>query len=248
MGLFDRFKKDNSMARIIDLTLRRFNSETVRKIFPGGRSSATKIAHSIATILGLDFDTCDETAIGTLLGFHTIVYSGAVHHTLEHVIVKDLRAHDSGLIHDDDDAYLIIVYCYKCFSESPREITNEEIAELKRIADYVKLADSWKTKNESIQLKYIDDLEYGLVPEKPIFTYGASAMTKYFLELRSALGESITWGKPEPVPAEGVCGPVLKYNIMLESGKQYGTLYVSWNGTTDPPNRAPTGFIRKPLF
>ena len=72
MGLFDRFKKDNSMARIIDLTLRRFNSETVRKIFPGGRSSATKIAHSLATILGLDFDTCDETAIGTLLGFHTI--------------------------------------------------------------------------------------------------------------------------------------------------------------------------------
>ena len=247
MGFFEYLKNSKAMAAKIDSALHRYNNETVRKVFPGGRSSATNIAYSLAKILGLDFDACDAATIGVLLDFYTIVYSGAENRNMEHLIVRNLNEHDIGLIHNEEDAYVIIQYCYKSFSESAKQISDEEIAKFKKSVEFLQLRDWWKTMNEPNQLKYIDDLEYGLIPEKPIFVTGATAMTKYFVELKTALGEDIYWERIESVPGEGVYGPIEKYDIVTKPGKQYATLYVSWNGTTEPPNRAPVGFIRKPL-
>lgn len=247
MGFFEYLKNANVMAKKVGSALRRYNNETNRTVFPGGRTSAMNIAYSLATILGLDFFTCDETTIGALLDFYTIVYSGAKNRNREHLIVDNLKERDIGLIRNEEDAYVIIQYCYKSFSESPKQITDEEITKFKKSVEFLQLRDWWKTMNEPNQLQYIDDLEYGLVPEKPIFTTGATASSLYLYELKSALGEDIYWQHVESVPGDGVYGPIEKYDITLKSGKQYATLYVSWNGTTDPPNRAPVGFTRRPL-
>ena len=62
-------------------------------------------------------------------------------------------------------------------------------------------------------------------------------------ELKTTLGEKLTWNRKGSTSVEGVNGIIDIYESTLPSGKPYKTLYVNMYGSTNS-KRIPKGFSR----
>ena len=98
--------------------------------------------------------------------------------------------------------------------------------------------------NSRITEKHISDSDYGLVPEKPIFTLFVDGAEEYLNGLVSEDNEELTWNRKGSMPVTGVSGPVDIYTSRKKNGQQYKTLYVSIYGKANSTT-IPKGFARK---
>lgn len=89
------------------------------------------------------------------------------------------------------------------------------------------------------------DPEFGLVPEKPIFTLATelvSGQHTYLDKLRTLNGEKITWKRLGSTSNESINGMIDIYETFLPSGKPYKTVYINMYGATRS-TKGPKGFI-----
>ena len=98
-----------------------------------------------------------------------------------------------------------------------------------------------REENEVHQTENLDDAEYGLVPEKPIYTNGVSGSNVYLERLTTTLGEKLSWERQGSMSVDGINGMIDIYEGYLPSGKRYKTLYVNMCGTANSTT-APKGF------
>ena len=86
---------------------------------------------------------------------------------------------------------------------------------------------------------------FGLVPEKPIFTLATKSVNgerEYLDKLCTKDGEKITYTRRGSTSAQGVHGIIDVYETYLPSGEHYKTLYINMYGDEDSQN-TPTGFV-----
>ena len=98
--------------------------------------------------------------------------------------------------------------------------------------------------NRTAQPNNEEDPEFGLVPEKPIFTLAidiAEGQKAYLGRLRTATGDKITWKRLGSTSAEGIHGMIDIYETFLPSGQPYKTLYINMYGARRSA-AAPQGF------
>ncbi len=74
------------------------------------------------------------------------------------------------------------------------------------------------------------DADFGLVPQKPVYTVGIDEQEKYLKSLRTINGEPIKWCRRGSLSVDGVHGMVDVYDIYLMSGEEYKTIYVNMYG------------------
>ena len=89
------------------------------------------------------------------------------------------------------------------------------------------------------------DEDFGLVPEKPIFTLATKLVDgeiEYLEKLRTEAGERITYSRRGSTNVAGVHGITDVYNTYLPSGELYKTIYINMYGSEDSVS-APKGFI-----
>ena len=99
--------------------------------------------------------------------------------------------------------------------------------------------------NRAMQPNNEDDPEFGLVPEKPIYTLATDIVEgqrAYLGKLRTVNGEKITWKRLGPTSVEGVHGMIDIYETFLPSGQPYATLYINMYGARKSV-AAPQGFV-----
>lgn len=90
-----------------------------------------------------------------------------------------------------------------------------------------------------------NDPDFGLVPEKPVFTLAQKLVTgeeEYLNRLYTPDNGEIEYERRGSVRAEGINGMVDVYDTFLPSGQLYKTIYVNMYGAT-ASTKAPTGFI-----
>lgn len=90
-----------------------------------------------------------------------------------------------------------------------------------------------------------NDIDFGLVPEKPIYTPFSRLVdgeNEYLNSLLTIDGEKITWDRRGSTNAEGIHGIIDIYNTFLPSGKPYKTLFINMYGANFS-KKAPAGFI-----
>ena len=90
-----------------------------------------------------------------------------------------------------------------------------------------------------------NDSDFGLVPEKPIYTLGTKLVdgeTEFLNSLRTSAGEKIKWERRGSLSAEGVNGMIDIYDIYLHSGQLYKTIYINMYGAKRS-SKAPAGFM-----
>lgn len=99
--------------------------------------------------------------------------------------------------------------------------------------------------NAKIQPDNENDADFGLVPEKPIFTLALKSVDgehEYLEHLYTADGEKITYIRRGSMSVEGVNGMVDIYDTFLPSGPRYKTIYINMYGAKKS-TKAPDGFV-----
>ena len=99
-------------------------------------------------------------------------------------------------------------------------------------------------KNKNIELQHINDPNYGLVPDMPIYVNGFGNDRLFLNNLLTASGEKVTYNRLGSTNVDGINGPVDIYVISKTDGSQYGKIYICNYGTT-MPTTAPTGYLLK---
>ena len=87
------------------------------------------------------------------------------------------------------------------------------------------------------------DADFGLVPQKPVYTVGIDEQEKYLKSLRTINGEPIKWNRRGSMSVDGVNGMVDVYDTYLPSGEEYKTIYINMYGS-GISTKLPKGFKR----
>ena len=89
-----------------------------------------------------------------------------------------------------------------------------------------------------------DDDDFGLVPQKPIFTLALKSVDgeeEYLNKLYTESGEKIKYTRRGSTSAEGINGMIDIYDTFLPSGQPYKTIYINIYGAKASAS-APKGF------
>lgn len=97
-------------------------------------------------------------------------------------------------------------------------------------------------KNKDIELQHVNNPDYGLSPNMPVFVNGFGNDKVFLNNLLTASGEQIVYNRLGSTEVVGITGPVDIYAISKTDGTQYGTIYICNYGTT-MPTTAPTGYL-----
>ena len=92
--------------------------------------------------------------------------------------------------------------------------------------------------NDGVENKYLDDPDYGLVQEKPVFVNGFGAHRNYLNSLRTESGGNLEYSRLGSMSVDGIVGRVDLYRLTPKDGTGeimlYLCLYGSSNSTTAP--------------
>jgi hypothetical protein len=89
-----------------------------------------------------------------------------------------------------------------------------------------------------------EDDDFGLVPEKPIFTLALDSIDgeeDYLGKLYTESGEKIEYTRRGSTCAEGINGMIDIYDTFLPSGQPYKTIYINMYGAKNS-DTTPNGF------
>lgn len=89
-----------------------------------------------------------------------------------------------------------------------------------------------------------NDSNFGLVPEKPIYTLARKSVDgeiEYLSKLRTPKGEKVKWNRRGSTSVEGINGRIDIYDIYLMSGQKYTTIYINMYGAK-ASTKMPSGF------
>ncbi len=89
------------------------------------------------------------------------------------------------------------------------------------------------------------DADFGLVPEKPIFTLALMSVDgekEYLNRLYTANGEKIKYNRLGSTSVDGINGMIDIYETFLPSGQPYKTIYINMYGAKKS-SKAPAGFV-----
>lgn len=95
--------------------------------------------------------------------------------------------------------------------------------------------------NEHAHELNLDDLEWGLVPGKPIYNKGLDSQKLYLSRLLTADGRAVTWDRVGSIGLSDINGMVDIYEGTLANGEKYQTLYMNMYGAANS-TQAPKGF------
>lgn len=99
-------------------------------------------------------------------------------------------------------------------------------------------------KNSDIENRWINDRNYGLVPDKPVFAKGFGPHREYLDKLCTPDGQKLTYERRGSMEVKGIEGPVDIYDLFYTNGNKYMTIYQCVYGTHNS-NVAPRGLMLK---
>lgn len=117
----------------------------------------------------------------------------------------------------------------KCVTHSLCEIYRHEPELKKRAAAIEAIQKSVcenAKKNVVIENAYLDDPEYGLVPEKPVFVNGFGNDKAYLSHLHSEDGTKLSFVRVGSSEIKGISGPVDMYRLLLPDGTDYLRVFI----------------------
>ena len=117
---------------------------------------------------------------------------------------------------------------------------DKEISKLASMSDKIAGVSKKATSNEGITRMHINDPDYGLCPNKPVFTAGFEGERAYVGRLATADGRGIKFERTGSKEVEGIHGPVDIFKLTDPDGRET-TIYVSVYASTTS-DIAPMGF------
>lgn len=241
MGLLDIFKKTHSEK--IDLAYRRYNPAMARMAFPGGKVQVEKIIASMSRIYGVDLDASDTKKYHNILATYSDVFiRKAVTQSSDNHIATSLLVNHGDLIKSKDVAQKALAFVTLNMINNDFSLESDDsMLALEAMSDALSQVEQFTSQNADVEDENLDDPEYGLVVNKPIYTIGVSGSNNYLKALKTSAGENLAWQRVGSMSVKGINGIVDVYKSTLPSGEPYKTLYVNMYGAKTSES-APVGF------
>ena len=129
-------------------------------------------------------------------------------------------------------------------TDCKQEISSEDVFKL-MMETQIKATKEAYVANSQVQTNYENDNDFGLVPEKPIYTLALKSVDgeiEYLRRLRAIDGKPVKWARQGSMSIEGVHGMIDIYDIYLLSGEKYKTIYINMYGA-HTSSSVPRGFV-----
>ena len=240
------FSLFNSHEKRVDKAYRCYKPEMVSMVFPEGKKQASGIIKSIARLCEVDLKGCDAKEYFEILSIYSdVLIRRIVTQSTDRHIATSLQVKHSKHVKSESVAQSIVVYCDLNMKDNNFFINSAaDYSKLELYLELVRSNNELAETNSKAQEENLDDPEYGLVPEKPIYAEGVEGSRKYLNSLKTLSGEKLSWERVGTTGAEGVNGIIDIYVGTLPSGEEYETLYVNMYGTKNS-TVAPQGFIKE---
>jgi len=149
-------------------------------------------------------------------------------------MVKRFENFDARAVHQGVD--VCMAYVYEFFPD-----VKSSDAMIKMKNEFENKVAEFALQNEHVQHLHLNDAQYGLVPEKPIFVAGFAEAKRYLAALHSHDGSPLTFNRAGSAPIAGIIQLVDIYSATLPNGTAYGTIFIS-NYGTQTSTKAPQGY------
>ena len=215
--------------------------QTMKMAFPGGERQKGSVVRSLCKIFNIN--SSDALMQKKLVRIYLdVIVRKVIIKCSDEDILSSLKINHKDLIKTEETANSVMTYIFMNMMNNDFEIKSDEDLEMIGIVS-TGFAENEQSheENEVHQTENLDDAEYGLVPEKPIYTNGVSGSNAYLERLTTTLGEKLSWERQGSMSVDGINGMIDIYEGYLPSGKRYKTLYVNMYGTTNSIT-APKGF------
>lgn len=245
MGLFDAFKKKNFTHREkIEIAYKSYKSEFVTMLFPKGISQVDKIITSMAKIYNVSLENCSvEQYVEILKTYSDTLVRIVITKSSDDSIMNSLMTNHSNFVKYKNIARQALVFCNLNMNDNDFALDSaESFSLMDSLVSYMADAEKTAEDNEAVE-ELVDDADYGLVPEKPIYVEGIAGEQKYLHGLKTMDGQSLTWDRMGSTSADGIKGMIDIYVGSLETGETYITLYLNMYSKTNS-DRLPKGVIQ----
>lgn len=242
MGLFK--KKSPTHNEKVDIAYQCFKPEIIDTLFPSGKKQAENIIISLALILELDLNKCDAKKYFSILSVYSDVFiRKVISQSTEDAIIISLQTRHEDLINNKYSALRTLIYTEICMKNNSFVLhNNQDLIKLDfMVKAYIERKET-SNNNAKAEKENLDDPEYGLVIEKPIYTLGVTGSNIYLKQLRTPAGEELLWKRRGSTFASETNGCIDIYDSTLPSGEKYKTLYLNMYGSSNS-TIIPQGFI-----
>ena len=215
--------------------------QTMKMAFPGGERQKGSVVRSLCKIFNIN--SSDALMQKKLVRIYLdVLVRKVIIKCSDEDILSSLKINHKDLIKTEETANSVMTYIFMNMMNNDFEIKSDEDLEMIGIVStgFAENEES-SEENEVHQTESLDDAEYGLVPEKPIYTNGVSGSNAYLERLTTTLGEKLSWERQGSMSVDGINGMIDIYEGYLPSGKRYKTLFVNMYGTANSTT-APKGF------
>lgn len=128
-------------------------------------------------------------------------------------------------------------------SDNEESISSQDALKSIMAAQVIATKEAYDANGQS-QSNQESDCDFGLTPEKPIYTLARKSVDgeiEYLSKLRTPNGEKVKWNRHGSTSVDGINGMVDIYDIYLLSGQKYTTIYINMYGAK-ASTKMPTGF------
>lgn len=212
--------------------------------FPGGNRQVKGIILSLCKIYDINMDDCTVAECKEVLSTYVdVLVRKVVTHSDDNSILASLKVKHPTLVKSDQIAQLVMSFVIMNMANNQFEIqTDDDLKTIGFMSEEFENEKEIRQKNASVQTTdFYTDPEFGLVPQKPIYTVGVDGSQTYLNSLTTVFDEKLCWERQGSMSIEGINGMIDIYEGYLPSGKRYKTLYVNMYGTANPTT-APKGF------
>lgn len=235
-------KSEEQSVEIVKKMFQKMDEKMSRKVFYGGYQEAHEIIISIYRILQKGINC--ELEKGLLLSdeIYTQVWirkRGFSPELCETKNIKNILKNRFILV-DEQILEEVIDMCVQIIYINEPDIKERDSATEFLKSMHLKNA----SMNKTIEFLYVDDMEYGLVFNKPVFVEGFGNDKAFLNSLCTDAGEEIVYQRIGSNEVKGIEGPVDIYGICKKNGEKYGVIYLCVYGSTKP-TRVPKGYMFK---
>ena len=247
MGLFDLFKtKSDSNAEKLNTAYKSFKPEVIAAVFPGGIKQAGRAVNSLGKIFGIDLQRSDSTVYRAIMAIYgEVVIHKVISNSSDQSIMTVLQNKYFSFVKNQEIAKETLAYVTLNMNDNTFELqSKDDFDRLNIMKEIYKNMEHTAAENVEAEKENLDDPEYGLVKNKPIYTQGVRGSYAYLESLRTDNGEPLTWNRLGSTSAEGIRGMIDVYEGRLPDGQVYKVLYVNMYGSGNS-NSIPQGFKRR---
>lgn len=216
------------------------NQTAIDTSFYGSEAYAEAIAAELVPMLAPDASLNDYKAVDEALLFYGDVWirkhfgPSPEFMTTNHIkgdLADKYRDHDAKVVAAAVDRCVAFIY------QKEPNLEQRDVAQ----AFQQNLVQSNASQNANAETAHLDDADYGLVPQKPVFVAGFPGTHTYLDSLCLSDGTRPTFNRTGSMNVPGIEGPVDAYEVMA-GGKPVGRIFICLYGSSNS-TRAPRGFV-----